>query len=83
MANDKTYHHKDRYLQNEYGMTLTKRVQREFEDVDGNTVFEWRDEPIENPNYNEDLPYVSRSERPEWNTVGLIGQIYTNVEKTS
>lgn len=83
VANDKTYHHKDRYLQNEYGMTLTKRVQREFEDVDGNTVFEWRDEPIENPNYNEDLPYVSRSERPEWNTVGLIGQIYTNVEKTS
>lgn len=81
VANDKTYHHKDRYLQNEYGMTLTKRVQREFEDVDGNTVFEWRDEPIENPNYNEDLPYVSRSERPEWNTVGLIGQIYTNVEK--
>ncbi|PTK57443.1 peptidase G2 autoproteolytic cleavage domain-containing protein [Staphylococcus haemolyticus] len=81
VANDKTYHHKDRYLQNEYGMTLTKRVQREFEDVDGNSVFEWRDEPIENPNYNEDLPYVSRSERPEWNTVGLIGQIYTNVEK--
>ncbi|MEB7366922.1 peptidase G2 autoproteolytic cleavage domain-containing protein [Staphylococcus borealis] len=81
VANDKTYHHKDRYLQNEYGMTLTKRVQREFEDVDGNPVFEWRDEPIENPNYNEDLPYVSRSERPEWNTVGLIGQIYTNVEK--
>ena len=76
VANDKTYHHKDRYLQNEYGMTLTKRVQREFEDVDGNPVFEWRDEPIENPNYNEDLPYVSRSERPEWNTVGLIGQIY-------
>ncbi|MBN4922390.1 peptidase G2 autoproteolytic cleavage domain-containing protein, partial [Staphylococcus sp. EG-SA-11] len=81
VANDKTYHHKDRYLQNEYGMTLTKRVQRKFEDVDGNPVFEWRDEPIENPNYNEDLPYVSRSERPEWNTVGLIGQIYTNVEK--
>lgn len=81
VANDKTYHHKDRYLQNEYGMTLTKRVQREFEDVDGNPVFEWRDEPIENPNYNEDLPYVSRSERPEWNTVGLIGQIYTNIEK--
>lgn len=81
VANDKTYHHKDRYLQNEYGMTLTKRVQREFEDVDGNPVFEWRDEPIENPNYNENLPYVSRSERPEWNTVGLIGQIYTNVEK--
>ncbi|BAE05651.1 peptidase G2 autoproteolytic cleavage domain-containing protein [Staphylococcus haemolyticus] len=81
VANDKTYHHKDRYLQNEYGMTLTKRVQREFEDIDGNPVFEWRDEPIENPNYNENLPYVSRSERPEWNTVGLIGQIYTNVEK--
>lgn len=81
VANDKTYHHKDRYLQNEYGMTVTKRVQKEFIDDNGNSVFEWRDIPIENPEYDETLPYVSRSDRPEWNTVGLIGQIYTNVEK--
>ncbi|MFS4466032.1 peptidase G2 autoproteolytic cleavage domain-containing protein [Staphylococcus haemolyticus] len=81
VANDKTYHHKDRYLQNEYGMTLTKRVQKEFTDDNGNSIFEWRDEPIENPDYDPNLPYIARSERPEWNAVGLIGQIYTNVEQ--
>lgn len=81
VANDKTYHHKDRYLQNEYGMTLTKRVQVEFITDDGHSEFEWRDIPIDNPEYDASLPYVARSERPEWNTVGLIGQIYTNVEK--
>ncbi|MBI5972232.1 peptidase G2 autoproteolytic cleavage domain-containing protein [Staphylococcus caledonicus] len=81
VANDKTYHHKDRYLQNEYGMTITKRVQKEFIDDNGNSIFEWRDEPVENPDYDSNLAYLSRSERPEWNTVGLLGQIYTNVEK--
>ncbi|MDU3707043.1 peptidase G2 [Staphylococcus lugdunensis] len=81
VANDKSYHHKDRYLVNEYGVTVTKRVQREFVDDEGNVTHEWRDEPVENPDYNPDLPYVSRSDRPEWNAVGLIGQIYTNVEK--
>lgn len=81
VANDKTFHHKDRYLKNEYGVTVTQHVQREFTDDEGNVTFEWRDEPVENPDYNPNLDYVSRSERPEWNTVGLIGQIYTNVEK--
>lgn len=28
-----------------------------------------------NPNYNETITYVPRSERPEWNIVGLLGQI--------
>nr|WP_259336011.1 peptidase G2 autoproteolytic cleavage domain-containing protein [Staphylococcus devriesei] len=81
IANDKTYHHKSRYLQNEYGVTVTKRVQREFIDDDGNSQFEWRDVPIENPEYDETLDYVARSDRPEWNAVGLLGQIYTNVEQ--
>ncbi|MCU6424494.1 peptidase G2 autoproteolytic cleavage domain-containing protein, partial [Klebsiella aerogenes] len=68
VANDKTYHHKDRYLQNEYGMTLTKRVQSEYQAVAGNPEVVWRDEPIENPNYNEHLPYVSRPDRAEFKT---------------
>jgi hypothetical protein len=28
-----------------------------------------------NPDYNETLAYIPRSERPEWNVVGLMGQI--------
>ncbi|WEN70359.1 peptidase G2 autoproteolytic cleavage domain-containing protein [Staphylococcus sp. NRL 16/872] len=81
IANDKTYQHKDRYLKNEYGVTITNRVQKEFIDDDGNSHFEWRDIPVENPDYDEKLDYVSREDRPEWNVVGLLGQIYTNVEQ--
>lgn len=81
VANDKSYHHKDRYLVDDYGVLVTEHKQVSYKDDDGNIHYEWRDVPVENPNYNPELPYVSRSERPEWNAVGLLGQIYTNVDK--
>lgn len=81
VANEKTFHHKDRFLKNEYGVTITEHKQVEFTDDEGNITYEWRDVPVENPDYDPKIDYVSRSERPEWNTVGLLGQIYTNVEK--
>ncbi|WP_337224031.1 peptidase G2 autoproteolytic cleavage domain-containing protein, partial [Staphylococcus aureus] len=81
VANEKTFHHKDRFLKNEYGVTITNRKQVEFVDDEGNVSFEWRDIPVENPEYNDKIDYQSRSERPEWNVVGLLGQIYTNIEK--
>lgn len=81
VANEKTFHHKDRFLKNEYGVTVTNRKQVEFTDDEGNISYEWRDVPVENPDYDPKQDYVSRSDRPEWNTVGLLGQIYTNVEK--
>ena len=68
-------------FKNEYGVTVTNRKQVEFTDDEGNISYEWRDVPVENPDYDPKQDYVSRSERPEWNTVGLLGQIYTNVEK--
>ena len=33
---------------------------------------------ILNPNYNPDYTYTPRSQRPEWNLVGLLGQIHVN-----
>ena len=81
VANEKTFHHKDRFLKNEYGVTITEHKQVEYLDDEGNMQYEWRDVPVENPDYDPKIDYVSRSERPEWNTVGLLGQIYTNVEK--
>lgn len=81
VANDKSYHHKDRYLVDDYGVLVTEHKQVSYTDDDGNVHYEWRDIPVENPNYNPSLPYVSRSERSEWNAVGLLGQIYTNVDK--
>ena len=32
-------------------------------------------QPKLNPEYNPEFEYVTRSERPEWNTVGLLGQL--------
>ena len=81
IANDKAYHHKDRYLVDDYGVLVTERKQVENIDDEGNVYYEWRDVPVENPNYDPKLAYVPRSERPEWNAVGLLGQIYTNVDK--
>ncbi|MEJ7535149.1 peptidase G2 autoproteolytic cleavage domain-containing protein, partial [Staphylococcus hominis] len=43
VANEKTFHHKDRFLKNEYGVTITNRKQVEFVDDEGNVSFEWRD----------------------------------------
>ncbi|NHM93513.1 MULTISPECIES: peptidase G2 autoproteolytic cleavage domain-containing protein [Staphylococcus] len=81
VANEKSYHHKDRFLKNEYGVTVTEHKQVSYLDDEGHEQFEWRDVPVENPDYDPSIEYMSRSERPEWNTVGLLGQIYTNVEK--
>jgi hypothetical protein len=32
-----------------------------------------------NPDYDASLPYVPRAERPEWNLIGLLGQIQVRV----
>lgn len=81
VSNDKSFHHKDRFLKDEYGVTVTEYKEITYTDDEGNIESEWRDVPVKNPNYIEDIEYMPRSERPEWNTVGMIGQIYTNVEK--
>lgn len=81
VANDKSFHHKDRFLKDEYGVTVTEHKQLSYVDDEGIKQYEWRDVPVENPNYDANIDYIPRSERPEWNPVGLVGQIYTNVEK--
>lgn len=35
--------------------------------------------PVLNPNYDPSLPYIARSKRPEWNLIGLLGQIPVRV----
>jgi hypothetical protein len=46
-------------------------------DKEGNVIYETVIElqPKMSPNYDTNLIYVPRSERPEWNVVGLLGQI--------
>lgn len=78
---DQMFHHKDKNLKDEFGVTLTEWATKEWLDDDGNTYSEEVEIPIPNPGWNEkEDDYISRSERPEWNVVGLMGQVYTRVD---
>ncbi len=75
---DQMFHHKDKFLKDEFGVTLTEWQTKEWEDDEGNTYSEEVEVPIPNPDYVEfEDEYIPRSERPEWNVVGLVGQVFT------
>ncbi|MEK3800992.1 peptidase G2 autoproteolytic cleavage domain-containing protein [Bacillus sp. FSL K6-1234] len=63
----------DRYLRNEFGGLI-------YETVDENGRQLKR--PKENPDYNPEIEYVSRENRPEWHIVGLIGQVHVRIDET-
>ncbi|MFQ3872664.1 peptidase G2 autoproteolytic cleavage domain-containing protein [Staphylococcus sp. Mo2-1] len=80
---DAMFHHKDKFLKDEFGVTQTRIETKEWQDDEG----EWYSEEVEveipNPDYTEkDEAYASRAERPEWNVVGLMGQVYTRIDST-
>ena len=62
---------KGKYLRDDYGTYIEEDY--EVEDEDGNTVVQQRRQL--NPDYNPDTEYVSRENRPEWDTVGLMGKL--------
>lgn len=75
---DQMFHHKDKFLKDEFGVTLTEWQTKEWQDDEGNTYSEEVEIPIPNPDYVEfEDEYIPRSERPEWNVVGLVGQVFT------
>lgn len=62
-----------RWLIDEFGAYI-------YEDVWDQESEEYVKFPKENPNYNPELEFTSRIERPnEWSIVGLIGQVYVRV----
>ena len=80
---DQMFHHKDKFLKDEFGVTLTEWVTKEWQDDEGNTYSEEVELPIPNPDWEEsDNKYIDRSQRPEWNVVGLVGQVYTRIDST-
>lgn len=80
---DQMFHHKDKNLKDEFGVTLTEWATKEWLDNDGNTYSEEVEIPIPNPDWKEsEDDYISRSERPEWNVVGLMGQVFTRIDST-
>jgi|TARA_Y100000033_G_scaffold47357_1_gene52837 hypothetical protein len=62
---------KDKYLRDDYGTYIQENY--EVEDDDGNTIVQQRRQL--NPNYNPNTTYVSREDRTEWDTVGLMGKL--------
>lgn len=80
---DAMFHHKDKFLKDEFGVTLTQTETKEWQDDEGNWYSEDVEVPIPNPDWEEsDDEYKSRAERPEWNVVGLVGQIFTRIDST-
>ncbi|KYD05271.1 peptidase G2 autoproteolytic cleavage domain-containing protein [Bacillus atrophaeus] len=71
-----------KYLRNEFGGLIYEDVDVTFINSEGAQVTETRRLPKENPEFNSDEEYVPRSERPEWNIVGMFGQIYVRVDET-
>ena len=41
----------------------------------GSGQFEKKERPKINPSYDEKKKYIPREDRPEWNCVGLLGQL--------
>ena len=76
------FHHKDKFLKDEFGVTLTEWTTKEWQDDEGNWYSEEVETPIPNPDFVEKEDYEARSERPEWNVVGLMGQVFTRIDST-
>lgn len=80
---DQLFHHKSKHLKDEFGVTLTEEVTNSFVDENRETQEETVIQPIKNPEYVEmEDDYIPRSERPEWNVVGLVGQVFTRIDST-
>lgn len=82
MLGQSTYHWQGRYLRDDFGEVLLEKRMVKIKGDDGNFREEMQMMPIENPDYQEELSYQSREERPEWNKVGLLGQVRIRVDDT-
>lgn len=80
---DQMFHHKEKFLKDEFGVVQTEWTTKEWQDDEGNWYSEEVELPIPNPDWKEsDSEYIDRSKRPEWNVVGLVGQVYTRIDST-
>ena len=72
-----------RFLTDDFGRIIYEDIDVEHEavlDEEGNVIEESYVEhihkPKENPNYDSSKPYERRSDRPEWQIVGMMGKLY-------
>lgn len=80
---DAMFHHKDKFLKDEFGVTLTQTETKEWQDDEGNWYSEEVEVPILNPDWEEsDGEYLDRASRPEWVVCALMGQVFTRIDST-
>lgn len=89
------YEWKDKYVTDEYGRIVYDEPVEEFAEyvdyVDPDDKSTWKvvtestgfhAYPKINPGFDPTQPYVSRADRKEWDTVGLIGKLHANDDGT-
>lgn len=78
------------YLTDEWGTiqyeTVTKSAEYQI-DAEKNKILKTKDGymeylPILNPEYNPDCTYIPRSQRPEWDAVGMMGKLLVRDDGT-
>lgn len=67
-----------RYIQDEFGAFITEEFEYEEEVMDEETgeiktVTKTGTRYKENPDYDPTRPYIQREDRPEWDTIGMMG----------
>lgn len=81
-------HWKHQYLTDEYGRTIFDMVEEFAEIVDEETgkvtktSVGFFPHPRLNPEYDPEVTYIPREERPEWDKVGMMGKLYTRDDGT-
>ena len=79
---------RQKYLVDDYGRVITEMVEEFHEETDMETgeviktSFGFFPHRKLNPDYDPEQPYVRRSDRPEWETVGLFGKLHVTDDGT-
>ena len=80
---ESSFYWQGKYLRNDFGGLIYEEVV--ITEVNADTGLKTDRVallPKENPNYKDTDDYLPRSERPEWNVVGLVGQVYVRIDNT-
>ena len=77
---------KGMYMLDEWGTVQCEYVDAPHKEIDErgneNIVYRKTYSPILNPNYNEDAEYIPRSQRPEWDAIGMLGKLLVHDDGT-
>lgn len=65
-----------RYLTDDFGRIIYEDYDVDYKEYNGEITKRHIHAPKENPDYDTARAYIKRSERPEWQIVGMMGKLY-------